>query len=104
MAAGYMHTGVMVTLIEAGADPTLKDNTGRDVVGLVANLRAGMPLSIEVRGGGALEVVGRSEKSHELNKHIFFWEGVHVDVHSRRNNSQEKTKKTVPYFGIATAH
>ncbi|KAG1668488.1 hypothetical protein FOA52_005261 [Chlamydomonas sp. UWO 241] len=45
MAAGYMHTATMAALLEAGADPVLKDNTGRDVVGLIGNLRGQMPLS-----------------------------------------------------------
>jgi signal recognition particle protein len=29
MAAGYMHTGSMTVLLEAGADPTLRDNKGK---------------------------------------------------------------------------
>lgn len=45
MAAGYMHTNGMAALLEAGADPEVKDNTGKDVVGLVDNLRNSMPLS-----------------------------------------------------------
>ena len=45
MAAGYMHTNSMTALLEAGADPEVKDNKGNDIVGLVDNLKGSMPLS-----------------------------------------------------------
>lgn len=45
MAAGYMHTTTMGALLEASANPQLKDNNGKDVVGLIGKLRAEMPLS-----------------------------------------------------------
>ena len=45
MASGYMHTAAMAALLEAAADPQLKDNNGRDVVQLVDGLRAQMPLN-----------------------------------------------------------
>jgi hypothetical protein len=46
MACGYMQTGAMSTLLEAGADPLVKDKQGRDVVTLVENLRRSMPPSM----------------------------------------------------------
>jgi len=45
MAAGYMHTNSMTALLEAGADPEVKDIKGNDIVGLVDNLKSSMPLS-----------------------------------------------------------
>eukprot|EP00195_Chlamydomonas_chlamydogama_P011127 CAMPEP_0202893062 /NCGR_PEP_ID=MMETSP1392-20130828/2704_1 /ASSEMBLY_ACC=CAM_ASM_000868 /TAXON_ID=225041 /ORGANISM="Chlamydomonas chlamydogama, Strain SAG 11-48b" /LENGTH=406 /DNA_ID=CAMNT_0049577247 /DNA_START=235 /DNA_END=1455 /DNA_ORIENTATION=- len=45
MAAGYMHTSAMAALIEAGANPEIRDNTGKNVVGLIDNLRSQMPLT-----------------------------------------------------------
>lgn len=47
MAAGYMQTGVLQVLLEAGADPELKDKKGRDTVSLIDNLRTTMPLSVQ---------------------------------------------------------
>jgi hypothetical protein len=46
MACGYMQTSAMSTLLEAGADPLVKDKQGRDVVSLVDNLRRSMPPSM----------------------------------------------------------
>lgn len=46
MACGYMQTGAMAALLEAGADPLIKDKQGRDVVLLVDNLRKSMPPSV----------------------------------------------------------
>ena len=40
-----MHTNGMAALLEAGANPEMKDNTGKDVVQLVDNLRSTMPLN-----------------------------------------------------------
>lgn len=48
MAAGYMQTAAMLALLEAGADPRLKDKSGRDVMLLVDNLRRSMPPSMNV--------------------------------------------------------
>ena len=45
MAAGYMHTGTMTALLEAGANPELRDNTGKSTVALIDQLRKGMPLN-----------------------------------------------------------
>ena len=47
MAAGYMHIPSMGALLENGANPQLKDNTSRDVVSLVDNLRLNMPLNMQ---------------------------------------------------------
>lgn len=46
MAAGYMHTSTMAVLLEAGANPELRDNTGKNVVGLLDNLRGTMPVNM----------------------------------------------------------
>lgn len=46
MAAGYMHTAAMAVLLEGGADPQIKDNSGKDVVSLIENIRNNMPLSL----------------------------------------------------------
>ena len=42
-----MHTSVMQLLLQAGANPELRDNNGRDVVALIRNLRSDMPLSTQ---------------------------------------------------------
>ncbi|GFH11337.1 ANK_REP_REGION domain-containing protein [Haematococcus lacustris] len=46
MAAGYMHTQAMAVLLEGGSDPQLRDNTGKDVVKLIDNIRGNMPLNV----------------------------------------------------------
>lgn len=46
MAAGYMHTSIITLLVEAGADPELRDNKGQSVVRLIEGLRGAMPLNM----------------------------------------------------------
>jgi signal recognition particle protein len=50
MAVGYSHSPVVAALLEAGADPGVRDRQGRDVVALVASLRASTPLAPELMG------------------------------------------------------
>jgi len=50
MAVGYSHSPVVAALLEAGADPTVSDRQGRDVVALVASLRASTPMAPELMG------------------------------------------------------
>lgn len=47
MAAGYMYTAPMAVLVEAGANPEIKDSSGKDVVKLIDNLRSSMPLNLQ---------------------------------------------------------
>lgn len=48
LAVGYSHTPVVSLLLDAGADPEVRDAQGRDVVGLVASLRASTPPAPEL--------------------------------------------------------
>jgi signal recognition particle protein len=48
LAVGYSHTPVVSLLLDAGADPEIRDAQGRDVVGLVASLRAATPPAPEL--------------------------------------------------------
>ena len=48
MAVGYSHSPVVAALLDAGADPTVPDRQGRDVVALVASLRASTPMAPEL--------------------------------------------------------
>ena len=48
LAVGYSHTPLVSLLLDAGADPEVRDAQGRDVVGLVASLRAATPPAPEL--------------------------------------------------------
>lgn len=48
LAVGYSHTPLVSLLLDAGADPEARDAQGRDVVGLVASLRAATPPAPEL--------------------------------------------------------
>ena len=50
MAVGYSHSPVVAALLDAGADPAVPDRQGRDVVALVASLRASTPMAPELMG------------------------------------------------------
>lgn len=41
-----MHTSIITLLVEAGADPELRDNKGQSVVRLIEGLRGAMPLNM----------------------------------------------------------
>lgn len=42
MAAGYLHVPAVVTLLEAGANPEVKDRKGQSVLDLAESLKAPM--------------------------------------------------------------
>lgn len=48
LAVGYSHVPVVKVLLDAGADPEAQDGQGRDVVALVASLRASTPPAPEL--------------------------------------------------------
>ena len=50
MAVGYSHVATVKVLLEAGANPEIPDNQGRDVVALVDSLRESMPMSPQLAG------------------------------------------------------
>ena len=55
MAAGYLHVPVVVSLLEGGANPEVKDRKGQSVLDLVDSLKA--PMSGNPSGRFALEKV-----------------------------------------------
>ena len=50
MAVGYSHVATVKVLLEAGANPEIPDNQGRNVVALVDSLRETMPMSPQLAG------------------------------------------------------
>lgn len=44
MAVGYSQFPLVQLLLEAGADPSIPDRNGRDVVSLIEHIRASMPV------------------------------------------------------------
>lgn len=50
MAVGYSHVSTVKTLLDAGANPEIPDNQGRNVVQLVDSIRDQMPLSPQLAG------------------------------------------------------
>lgn len=45
MASGYLHTPVILALLEGGADPEQQDRQGRSPLELVESLRAALPIN-----------------------------------------------------------
>jgi len=64
MAAGYLHNATVDALLAAGADPSTRDRSGRDVTGLVESLREKLPNAAAMAQRMKLEEVARALTFH----------------------------------------